>query len=73
MDHPPSDVTLLAYHLVGDEIVAFLQGQGGIRVVRNTGSVATVERLVQQLDVQWDRLGAGREFAERHMTLLERG
>jgi CHAT domain-containing protein len=68
----PYDVTLLAYHLVGDEIVAFLQGQGGIRVVRNTGSVATVERLVQQLDVQWDRLGAGREFAERHMTLLER-
>jgi tetratricopeptide (TPR) repeat protein len=72
LEHPPSDVTLLAYHLVGDEIVAFLQGQGGIRVVRNTGSVATVERLVQQLDVQWDRLGAGREFAERHMTLLER-
>jgi tetratricopeptide (TPR) repeat protein len=72
LEHPPSGVTLLAYHLVGDEIVAFLQGQGGIRVARNTGSVATVERLVQQLDVQWDRLGAGREFAERHMTLLER-
>jgi tetratricopeptide (TPR) repeat protein len=72
LENPPSDVTLLAYHLVGDEIVAFLQGQGGIRVVRNTGSVAAVERLVQQLDVQWDRLGAGREFAERHMTLLER-
>jgi CHAT domain-containing protein/tetratricopeptide (TPR) repeat protein len=72
LEHPPSDVTLLAYHLVGDEIVAFLQGHGGIRVVRNTGSVATVERLVQQLDVQWDRLGAGREFVEQHMTLLER-
>jgi CHAT domain-containing protein len=40
--------------------------------VRNTGSVATVERLVQQLDVQWDRLGTGKEFAERHMRLFER-
>jgi len=40
--------------------------------VRNAGSAATIARLVQQLDVQWDRLGAGREFAERHMALLER-
>ncbi|MCA1710004.1 MAG: CHAT domain-containing protein, partial [Actinobacteria bacterium] len=72
LEHPPSDVTLLAYHLVGDEIVTFVQGQGGIRVVRNPGSAATIARLVQQLDVQWDRLGAGREFVERHMALLER-
>ena len=72
LEHPPSDVTLVAYHLVGDEIVTFVQGQGGIRVVRNAGSAATIARLVQQLDVQWDRLGAGREFAERHMALLER-
>ena len=70
--HLPSDVTLLAYHLVGDEIVTFFQGKGDIRVVRNTGSAATVARLVRQLDVQWDRLGTGREFAERHMALLER-
>jgi tetratricopeptide (TPR) repeat protein len=72
LQHLPSDVTLLAYHLVGDEIVTFFQGQGGIRVVRNPGSAATVAHLVQQLDVQWDRLGTGREFAERHMVLLER-
>ena len=72
LQHLPPDVTLLAYHLVGDEIVTFFNGQGGIRVVRNHGSAATVARLVQQLDVQWDRLGTGREFAERHMALLER-
>jgi tetratricopeptide (TPR) repeat protein len=72
LKHPPSDVMLLAYHLAGDEIVTFVQGQGGIRVVRNPGSAATIARLVQQLDVQWDRLGAGREFVERHMLLLER-
>jgi CHAT domain-containing protein/tetratricopeptide (TPR) repeat protein len=72
LQHLPPDVTLLAYHLVGDEIVTFFHGQGGIRVVRNPGSAATVARLVQQLDVQWDRLGTGREFAERHTALLER-
>ncbi|HET6658400.1 MAG TPA: CHAT domain-containing protein [Rubrobacter sp.] len=72
LQHLPSDVTLLAYHLVGDEIVTFFHAQGGIRVVRNPGSAATVARLLQQLDVQWDRLGTGREFAERHMALLER-
>jgi CHAT domain-containing protein len=72
LEHPPSEVMLLAYHLVGDEIVTFVQGRGGIRVVRNTGSAATLARLVQHLDVQWDRLGAGREFVERHMALLER-
>jgi tetratricopeptide (TPR) repeat protein len=67
-----SDVMLLAYHVVGDEIVAFVNAQDGIRVVRNLGSATSVARLVHQLDLQWDRLGAGREFAERHMALLER-
>ena len=71
-EYLPSDVTLLAYHSVGDEIVAFINSRGGIEAVRNIGSVATLARLAQQLDVQWDRLGTGREFAERHMALLER-
>ena len=72
LEPPPPDVTLLAYHLVGDEVVMFLRGRGGLRVVRNPGSAATVARLVRELDVQWDTLGAGRELAERHMTLLQR-
>jgi tetratricopeptide (TPR) repeat protein len=67
-----SDVILLAYHVIGDEIVAFVDAQDSIRAVRNLGSAASVARLVQQLDVQWDRLGAGKEFAERHIALLER-
>jgi tetratricopeptide (TPR) repeat protein len=68
----PSDVILLAYHAVGDEIVAFVSAQDGVRAVRNCGSVTTVARLLRQLDVQWDRLGAGWEFVERHSALLER-
>ncbi len=68
----PSDVTLLSYHGVGDEIVAFVKTRGDVRCVRNIGSATSLVRLVQQLDVQWDRLSTGREFAKQHMGLLER-
>ena len=68
----PPDAALLAYHVTGDEILAFVHARGQIRVVRRLGSVAAVQRLLRKLDSQWDRFGAGREFAERHMPLLER-
>jgi tetratricopeptide (TPR) repeat protein len=67
-----SDVMLLAYHVVGDEIIVFVGGRDGFRAVRNLGSAASVVRLLQQLDVQWDWLGASREFVERHSAFLER-
>ncbi len=68
----PSGAALLAYHIAGDEILAFVHKSGKTRVARRLGSVATVQRLLRKLDTQWDRLGAGRKFAERHMPLLER-
>jgi tetratricopeptide (TPR) repeat protein len=72
-EHLPSDETLLAYHIVGDEIMGFVNAQDGVlRAVRHLGSAATVAGLVQQLDLQWDRFGAHKEFVERHGALLER-
>ena len=71
-DDLPSDVALVAYHILGDEIVAFVGAKDGIRAVRDCGSASTVARLLQQLEVQWDRLEAGREFVMRHVALLER-
>jgi CHAT domain-containing protein len=68
----PSDVALLAYHVVGDEVLAFVNSRGSTRVARNLGTVTTVRRLLQRLAVQWDRFRAGQEFARRHMALLER-
>lgn len=68
----PADVALLAYHAAGDEILAFVHARGQVRVARHLGSVAEVQRLLRKLDSQWDRCGAGGEFAERHMPLLER-
>jgi tetratricopeptide (TPR) repeat protein len=71
-DDLPPDAALLAYHVAGDEILAFVHARGQVRVARHLGSVAAVQRLLRKLDSQWDRFGAGREFAGRHMPLLER-
>nr|MDQ3642173.1 CHAT domain-containing protein [Actinomycetota bacterium] len=71
-DDLPPDAALLAYHVAGDEILAFVHTRGQIRVARHLGSVTAVQRLLRKLDSQWDRFGAGREFTERHMPLLER-
>ena len=68
----PSDVTLLAYHIAGEEIMAFITEGDGIRVVRNLGSAATVAKLLRRLDLQWDRFRPGPEFVGRNMALLER-
>ncbi len=71
-EETPSDVPLLAYHIVGEDIVAFISGREGIRVARNVSSVATVARLLRSLNKQWNRFRAGQEFVGRHTAPLER-
>jgi tetratricopeptide (TPR) repeat protein len=68
----PPDVTLLAYHITGDEIIAFVGGRDRVRIVRDCGSARGVAQLLQQLDVQWDRMGAGQGFVDRHAEHLTR-
>jgi CHAT domain-containing protein len=67
-----SEVTLLAYHVSEDEIVAFVILGNNIRIARRIGSVAIVAKDLQRLRTHMNRFRAGPEFAERHMTLLER-
>ena len=67
----PPDLTLVAYHIVGEEILAFLHGQGELQVVRNLTRVSKVQELLQRLNAQWDRFRAGADFAQRHMAVLE--
>jgi CHAT domain-containing protein len=68
----PTDAVLLTYHIVGDEIMAFVNAGDGIQVFRNLGSVGVVSELSQRLSMQWDRFRVGHEFVEQHMALLER-
>jgi CHAT domain-containing protein len=67
----PPDLMLVAYHIVGEEILAFLRWQGELQVVRDLTRVSTVQELLQRLNVQWDRFRAGADFAQRHMAVLE--
>ncbi|MDX1665335.1 MAG: CHAT domain-containing protein [Candidatus Promineifilaceae bacterium] len=68
----PRDTLLLTYQVVGDEILIFVREGTRLESVISPASVTTVRRLVQRLNVQWDRFRAGQEFARRHMALLER-
>jgi tetratricopeptide (TPR) repeat protein len=68
----PSDVTLLTYHITGDEIIAFVGGRDRVRIVRDCGSAGLVAQLLRQLDVQWDRMGAGQVFVDRQVEHLTR-
>jgi tetratricopeptide (TPR) repeat protein len=72
LEQVPPDVTLVAYHAVGDEVLAFVVSGGDVRVVRRISTVAAVGRLAGKLAVQWDRFRAGGGFAGRHAAMLER-
>jgi tetratricopeptide (TPR) repeat protein len=67
----PSDAMLLAYHVVGDEIVAFVNRGDGMRVVRDLGPVTVVAQLLQRLNRHLGDLQVDPAFVRRHMRLLE--
>jgi CHAT domain-containing protein len=67
----PEDAILLAYHLIGDEIMAFVHYAGETRVARHIGQSESVQRLIQRLTMQWDRFRAGDTFVQRHINQLE--
>jgi tetratricopeptide (TPR) repeat protein len=67
----PPDVLLLAYHVLGDEIMAFLSTRGRLCVVRRLSTGPALQRLLQRLAQQWDCFRAGRGFVNRHLTWLE--
>lgn len=68
----PAKNCLLAYHIIGEEIVAFVRQNGRLQVVRQLSQVSTVQALLHRLTMQWDHFRAGRDFAARHQKQLER-
>ena len=67
----PPDLMLVSYHIVGEEILAFVYSQGELQVARHLTRVPVVQDLLQRLNAQWDRFRAGADFAQRHMAVLE--
>lgn len=68
----PRDLILLSYHILGDEILAFLHYQGEFRVVRDLTRVSEVQELLQRLNTQWDRFRVGPDFARVHMAVMQK-
>lgn len=68
----PPDLMLVSYHIVGEEILAFVHSRGELQVTRYLTQVPAVQNLLRQLNAQWDRFRAGPDFAQRHMAALEK-
>jgi CHAT domain-containing protein len=64
--------SLVAYHVVEDEILAFVVTSEGPKVARELGPVSRIQGLLQRFEVQMDRFRAGQGFTERHMEMMHR-
>jgi CHAT domain len=67
---PSSVTTTLAYHIVGDDVLAFVQHAGDVTFHRLAGAVPAVDRELGRLNAQWSRLGLGDRFTSRHGSAL---
>lgn len=70
LDVLPDDLSLLEYHVVEDEVVAFVLSGGQVRGVPDVTSLSRVVPLLRQLDAQWQRFRAGGDLARRHAGRL---
>jgi CHAT domain-containing protein len=62
--------TLLAYHLLDDELLAFVYRAGELRVVRQPDSLASLKNHLVSLTVEWQRFQADPAFIQRHLPRL---
>lgn len=66
------DVVLVAYHLVGDDVVAFIGVGERLEALRLT-TMARLRPLLDRLEVQWRRFDVGPQFVRRHASRLLAG
>jgi CHAT domain-containing protein/tetratricopeptide (TPR) repeat protein len=68
---PPTDESLVVYHILDDEILAFVAQGEQLHVMRRLSTVETVRRLFHRLAVQWERLGSQSAFVQQHHAQLQ--
>jgi tetratricopeptide (TPR) repeat protein len=61
---------MVAYHIVGDELIAFVCVADEVRTVRRLCEVSALQRHLKRLGDQWDRFRAGPEFVAKHLDVL---
>lgn len=69
---PAPALPLVAYHVVGDEVIAFVDDGDELRVARGLCELGTLQRTLQRLGDQWDRFRAGPAFVAQHLPMLTR-
>jgi CHAT domain-containing protein len=62
---------LLAYHVVNDEVIAFLSDRSQMRVVRDVCRASAILAHLWRLSAQFDRFQVGAGFTARHGSQLE--
>jgi len=60
---------LVAYHVVGDDVIGFL-GVGSRLVARRVTTLTQVAPLLARMEQHWRRFRAGAAFVQRHATRL---
>lgn len=60
----------LAYHVIGDAVIAFVLHEGRVRARRIDGVIPAVAVELDRLMAQWSRCRVGRAFTKRHETIL---
>ncbi|MGH9185674.1 MAG: CHAT domain-containing protein [Acidimicrobiales bacterium] len=65
---PP--LVALAYHVVGDDVIAFVAHGDHVIARRLVGALPHAEAELDRLGAQWSRFGMGASFARRHEAAL---
>jgi tetratricopeptide (TPR) repeat protein len=68
----PGGMTLLAYHLLGEEVLAFIYRDGRLLARRKLTTRSEVATLLGELAIEWDRFRADPDFVKRHLSRMER-
>lgn len=68
----PADTVLLVYHIIEEEILAFVVTSAELRVFRSLGSAPNVQAGLRRLTGLLDRLRAGSFYSADQISLMER-
>jgi CHAT domain-containing protein len=68
----PPNLTLLTYHILADEVLVFVFQNDRLRVKRHLTDVSTIQKLLQDLEIEWARFEVEGGFIHRHLKHLEK-
>ena len=67
----PPDLTVLTYHILGDEVLVFVFQNGHLHVKRRIANLSALQKRLEELGMEWTRFQVGASFVSRHLKRLE--